>query len=97
MGVLPCTLGGVCALWRAPHSCFTVGMATLECTPVHMWTPSPQVAPAKVVVEPVVPLARPGVADEDRFEGAPLAFNTGIAEVELPASFKWKNIEVRVM
>ncbi len=46
----------------------------------------------KPVLQPVIPLTR--AADDDRLEGAPMPWNTGIAEVELPMAFKWKNIEV---
>jgi hypothetical protein len=52
---------------------------------------APAAAP-KPIVPPVVALVRS--EDEGGIEGAPLAFNTGIAEVELPISFKLKNIEV---
>ena len=46
----------------------------------------------KPVLQPVIPLIK--AADEEQFNGAPMPWNTGIAEVELPMSFKWKNIEV---
>jgi hypothetical protein len=44
------------------------------------------------VLEPVGPMHKP--EDEERQEGGALAWNTGIAEVELPVDFKLKNIEV---
>ena len=39
----------------------------------------------------------PKPAGEDDMDGAPIAWNTGIAEVDLPIEFKLKNIEVRAI
>jgi hypothetical protein len=43
-----------------------------------------------------VPKGKDPSIPADEMDGAPIAWNTGIAEVDLPIDFKLKNIEVRM-